>query len=183
MSAPARHRRPLTALLATPELRAAVLDGELVGLGSGYVCIDEPETPHDRARSLGPELTDARAILCDRTAAWVWGWCPPPPALATCVSIAARVPSPVRRRLCTREAVIDASEVVVLDSVRVTTRLRTVFDLARHDDDDLVVDLLVSAIGIGDVTPVRAMAELQRRPGIAHLRRARRRLELAISRC
>ena len=173
------HDSPLTGA----ELRSAVLDGEVVSVGSSYVCIDEPIGPRDRGASLAPELSDSRAIVCDRTAAWVWGWCVAPSVIGTCVSIAARVASPTRRRLRTREAVIDESEVVHLDGVRVTTPLRTTVDLVRHDANDDVVDIIVAALASGDVCARDLHDELQRRPGIAHQRRARARLALAVSRC
>jgi hypothetical protein len=173
----------LDARLTLVELRAAVLDGDLIRLGPGFLCLDEPEGPSERAASLAAELGDARAIVCDRSAAWVWGWAHSSAALQTCVSISARVASPVRRRLRTREAVIDDSEVAQLDGVRVTTPLRTAIDLVRHDADDHVIDIVVDSLRRGDLTAEALRAELQRRSGVAHHRRARVRIDQAISRC
>lgn len=179
-----RTHRPLHERLAPTELQAALLDGELVRLGSGYVGIDEPEGPRDRARSMAPVLGDVRAILCDRSAAWVWGWIPAPSAVSTCVSIDARVASPVRRRLHAREAVLDHDELVWLDGVRVTTPLRTAIDLARHDDDDdRAIESIEAAMRAGMVTAAQLRVAVCRRPGIAYVRRAQRRITRAISRC
>lgn len=178
-----RPHRLVDAYLSPTELSSAVLDGELTRLGAGYLAIDEPEGPHDRARSLFVEIGDRRAIICDRSAAWVWGWVPFAGPLSTCVSITARVASPVRRRLRAREAVLGHDEVALLDDVPVTTPLRTAADLARHDDNEAVIDVLVAALQSGDITPAALRSTLTRRPGIAHLRRARSRIESAITRC
>ncbi|MDO9589692.1 MAG: hypothetical protein Q7J04_00940, partial [Microcella sp.] len=172
-----------TGRLSLAEQQAAVLDGELVKVGAGFLCVDEPESPGTRAASLSTELFDNRVIVCDRSAGWVWGWGSIPVAVEVCVSISARVPSPERRRLHAREAVIDDSELAVLNGVRVTTPARTVTDLARHASSDDVIDLIVAAITAGDLSPHAALHGLHRRPGIAHVRRARRRIELALRRC
>ncbi len=173
----------LTSRMARAELRSAVLDGELVAIGEGFVCIDEPVGPHDRAEALAIDLADSRAIVCDGSAAWVWGWGMNPAVLETCVPITARVASPERRRRRSREAVIEQHEVIEIGGVRVTSPLRTIIDLVRHDDDEHVTDLVVAALEARDVTALDVLTELRRRAGISHLRRARARVELAISRC
>jgi hypothetical protein len=181
---PARRRSSrLDERLPLAELHSARLDGELVGIGGGFQSVDEPDGPRDRAHSIHRDLADPRVIVCDRSAAWVWGWAPSPVAVATCVSIGARVASPVRRRLRAREAVLDDDETVQLAEVRVTTPLRTVIDLARHDDRDEVVEIVIAALRSGSVSVPDLRAALRRRPGIAHLRRAHDRVERAISRC
>ncbi len=103
--------------LSSSELQCAVLDGELVALGEGFLPIDAPETAHARAASLAPLVIDSRVIISDRSAAWVWGWGPMPRTVATCVSIAARIPSPDRRRLRAREVVIGDAEQIALGDV------------------------------------------------------------------
>lgn len=180
---PPSRSSTLTSRMALAELRSAVLDGEVVAIGEGFMCVDEPVGPRERAASVASDLGDSRAIVCDRSAAWVWGWGPSTAVLDTCVPITARVASPERRRRRTREAVIEPHEVIEFDGVRVTHPLRTVIDLVRHDGDDCVTDLVVAALEAGDVAAADIVDELRRRPGIAHLRRARVRAELAISRC
>ncbi len=178
--------RPANRLFDTcgeTELNAALLDGELVRVGDSYWCIDVPTGQRERALSIGRELNDGRLIVCDRSAAWVWGWGDAPSRLSTCVSISARVPSPVRRRLHTREVVIADDEVIVIADTRVTNPVRTVIDLVRHDPSDQVIELVVAALAQGNVDARTTVRELDRRPGIAYLRRARRRIETAISRC
>jgi len=181
----ARRHRAQTPLASCPlvELNAAALDGELVRIGDGFWWIDVPTGRRERALSLGSDLHDGRVIVCDRSAAWVWGWGAAPLTLSTCVSIAARVPSPVRRRLNAREAVISVDEVATIAGTPVTSPVRTVIDLLRHDPTDDVITLVSAALSRGDVDARSVLAELERRPGIAHVRRARWRLEAAISRC
>ena len=183
-SLPRSALRPLHERLDPAELQAALLDGELARLGVSYIGIDEPESARDRARSLSLVLGDVRAIVCDRSAAWVWGWIAAPSTISTCVSIGARVASPVRRRLQAREAVLDSDEVVSLDGVRVTTPVRSVIDLARHDDDDdRASEVIEAAVRSGLTTAAELRVAVHRRPGIAYLRRAQRRIDRAISRC
>jgi hypothetical protein len=67
--------------------------------------------------------------------------------------------------------------------VRVTSPLRTVIDLVRHEPSDDVVDVVATALSVGGVSVESAMNTLLQRPGIAHVRRAQRRLDVAVSRC
>lgn len=166
--------------LSAVELRAAALDGEVTAVGDGFLPLDAPLTAWERAASLAPALLDTRVVVAGRSAAWVWGWAAPPTAVATCVSISARIPSPDRRRLATREVVIDADEVRVIGGVPVTTPVRTLVDLARHDADDGVLDLLVAGILSHDVTAEALDAALSRRVNLAYVRLARRRLAAAV---
>lgn len=165
--------------LSTTELRAAVLDGELLTLGDGFAPLDLPVTSADRARTLTPTLGDRRVILADRTAAWVWGWCRESGPLSTCVSIAARIPSPERRRLGAREAVIEDDEWCLLDGVRVTTPSRTLIDLARHAPDASIVGVLATGLTDSGVTLGEVLAVLKSRPRLSFVRLARQRLAAA----
>ena len=167
-------------VIAASELRAAALDGEVVALGEGFVPIDTPITARARAASLSPLLIDSRVVVADRSAAWVWGWGPAPNAVMTCVAITARIPSPDRRRLRTREVVIDNDEHRMLDIVRVTTPERTLLDLARHDSDPLVVDLLAAGIYEHGLTSEAIDLILARRPALSYVRLARSRLLTAL---
>ena len=167
-------------VIAASELRAAALDGEVVALGEGFVPIDTPITARARAASLSPLLIDSRVVVADRSAAWVWGWGPAPNAVMTCVAITARIPSPDRSRLRTREVVIDNDEHRMLDIVRVTTPERTLLDLARHDSDPHVVDLLAAGIYEHGLTSEAIDLILARRPALSYVRLARSRLLTAL---
>lgn len=168
--------------LSPTELRSAVLDGEAIALGDGFAPLDLPVTAADRAASLSATLADRRVILADRTAAWVWGWCAQPGSLRTCVSITARIPSPERRRLGAREAVIDPDERRSVGGVLVTDPVRTLVDLARHSADPDVVDLLASGMRISRIPFTEVMSALSRRPRLAFVRTARARLLRAAER-
>ena len=174
---------PADHVLSFAELTSARLDGELVAIGATFRFIDQPDSRQARAASLGLALHDSRAIISERTAAWVWGWAPACSTVSTCVSIAARLPSTARRLQGTREVVIGADEVAVIGDVRVTTPLRTVVDLARLDDDDAVVDIISTALAAHDVSETSLRDALERITRVAHSTRARRRVELALSRC
>ena len=79
---------------------------------------------------------------------------------------------------------LDHDELVWLDYVQVTTPVRTVIDLARHDDDDdRATEIIEAALRSTTVTAAELRAAVKRRPGIAYLRRAERRIDQAISRC
>lgn len=178
-ASPPRSRPRLRSLplhLSATELRSALLDGEVTALGDGFVPVDLPISPTERAASLVETITDGRVILADRTAAWVWGWCLEPGPLRTCVSIGARIPSTDRRRLGAREAVIDDDEVRSLAGIRVTTPLRTLVDLVRHAAEADIVELAATGMRVSSIPLVDALAALERRPRLAHVRRARARL-------
>jgi hypothetical protein len=180
---PMSHSRSLLTVLLAPgerlseaELRAVVLDGEAISLGGVFVPIDIPVTALTRAAALCSPMLYSRIIISDSSAAWVWGWGPQPSRVTTCVSIAARIPSPERRRWHAREVVIDDDEHVTLGGVPVTSPERTLLDLARHAPDDSVVPLLAAGItarGLGKSDLVRI---LDRRPSVSYVVPARRRL-------
>lgn len=172
--------------LTDTELRAAALDGELVALGASYVPLDSPLDPRARLLALAPALDDDRVVIAGRCAAWVWGWTDAScPRLCCCVSSRHRIPSTARRALAAREVVIDLDEIARLDGVAVTTPLRTLVDLARHDEGDDLPRLLSSALQEVAVTrglsAQRVEEALRRRPAAAHTRRARARLERALA--
>ncbi len=166
--------------LSASELRSAALDGEVIAVGEGFLPIDMPVTPLTRAASLAPLLIDDRVVVADRSAGWVWGWGPAPAAVTTCVAITARIPSPDRRRLRAREVVIDDDERRLLGPVAVTTPLRTLLDLARHDPDPAVGRLLSAGIRHHGIDRAALEAELARRPSLSFVKPARARLLAAL---
>ena len=172
------------ARLSAPELRAAALDGELGRVGAAFLPLDVPLDTRTRLAALNPVRGDARVIVSDRCAAWVWGWSHAPcPVLCCCVSSRSRVASTTRRALGVREAVIDSDEIVTLDGVTLTTPVRTLIDLASHDDRADLPRLLAAAIGVddgrGELTEELVGEALARRPSAAYSRRARARQERA----
>ncbi|MBX9717595.1 MAG: hypothetical protein K2X36_01975 [Microbacteriaceae bacterium] len=168
-------------LISATELRSAALDGEVVPVGEGFLPIDTPVSALARAASLAPLLIDERVVIADRSAAWVWGWGPEPAAVTTCVAITARIPSPDRRRLRAREVVIDDDERRMLGPVAVTTPLRTLLDLARHDEDAAGDGLLAAGIRHHGIDKDALEAELTRRPSLSFVKTARARLLAALA--
>lgn len=121
--------------LPEAELYAARLDGELFAIDDCFSPIDEVECSGYRARSLLP-TPSARLIAERRTAAWVLGASDRAPARHQfCTNVAARVRVPSEFRIEVREVVIDDSDVLVIDGLRVTTPLRTALDLARFSTE------------------------------------------------
>jgi len=165
--------------LSSSELQSAALDGELVPLGEGFLPIDAPSTAIARAMSLSPAVKGSRVIISDRSAAWVWGWLEMPSSISTCVSIAARIPSPDRRRLRAREVVIDDHERVVLGKMVVTSPVRTLVDLARHDSGADLATLLMRGIRAHNIEQQQLVAALSGRNNLSFVRAARQRLEEA----
>ena len=120
--------------LPLAELCAARLDGELVGIDEAFGPIDGTTGPSERAWAAG-RFWPQRLIAERATAAWIWGARPDPPARhQLCASKDARARPTVPTRSSMREVVIDPDEYVVLGSLRVTTPLRTIVDIARFSE-------------------------------------------------
>ena len=166
--------------LSAVELRAAELDGELFAVGWGWEHADLPPSAAARAASLRPELPP-RAILADRTAAWVWGWTTRRVGVAICIDIRARISSPHRRSYRAREVVIDGDEVRHLGGVSITSPERTIVDLARHDGANDVVILMAAGIRHHALMPERIGHLADRRPSSAGRRRASERIAAAFA--
>jgi hypothetical protein len=159
------------------ELCAARLDGEVVAVDECFSPIDVVLTPEARARAVSHGWSP-RLIAERRSAAWIWGAVAEPPAPhELCASIGARARPPVPARGVVREVAIDADEFVSFGSVRVTTPLRTVADLARFsehfDRDAAAVTLLLE---LGGLTLDECRIALDRRRNLPGKRRAWRRL-------
>ena len=117
--------------LPLAELHAARLDGELYAIDSCFCPIDEPELPMVRAASIVYQWPE-RIIAEQRSAAWVYGALAFPPARhELCADLSARARPTNARNALIREVVIDASEIVRIGELDVTSPLRTVLDLAR----------------------------------------------------
>lgn len=113
-----------------PELRAAVLAGELVAVGPCWASPGEPQTPALRAAAAAWALEDPRLIAGTLTAAWIWGAASRPPApLEACIPVQSRGHLGLGVRL--REVRVPAEDVVHLGGLRVTVPARTAVDLLR----------------------------------------------------
>ncbi|MEO6533075.1 MAG: hypothetical protein ABIO06_05825 [Pseudolysinimonas sp.] len=139
---------PLPAVLTTldipaPELGGMRLDGEVYRLADGWCTIDVLETPAHRARAVRG-LRSERLIAELGTAAWVWGVTPVLPRMIEfCADLGARARLRISPLVRVRELVLDPGDRVDLggssgagssagsSGAAVTSRLRTVVDLAR----------------------------------------------------
>ena len=170
--------------LPEAELHAAKLDGELYPVDRCFSPVDEIDGLWNRARALSLTVPP-RLIAEQRTAAWIYGALSRPPRQHQfCADISARVRPPALVAVTVREVVIDASDLVDVAGLLVTTPLRTVVDLARasmnFEDDDLraVSDLM--RIGRFGVEECRAV--LDRRRNLPHKRLALERIDEAARR-
>lgn len=122
--------------LSLAELTAARLDGDVFELGEAYIPADAVETRALRAGSLAEILGDTLAAT-HLSAAWVHGALHGPPARHTVQrGVARRVHRTPSRHIVYRDLAVDPADLLLIGGVRVTTRLRTLADLARVDDDD-----------------------------------------------
>lgn len=124
--------------LSLAELCAAALDGDVVPLGEGFVPTDAPETPWLRAQTLAPMLAPSLAAT-HSVAAWVWG------ALAECPTVLTvqratrqRLHVAPRARVVYRDGYVGDADLEWFGHVGVTSIQRTVADLARARDIDVI---------------------------------------------
>lgn len=135
--------------LPIAELCAARLDGELFAVDGCFSPVDEIEQPSHRAAAL--RAGEPHRLIAEQlSAAWVWGALDAPPAHHQfCVATGARVNRPPARWMTLREVVINDQDIVALGDALVTSRARTVVDLARFSTtfgaaEELVVRRLLT---------------------------------------
>jgi hypothetical protein len=157
--------------LSEAELTAACLDGDLVALGEAYVPADVAETPPLRGASLMPLVGDTLAAT-HLSAAWVHGVLDEPPARHTVQrAVPRRLHHVIDRRLVYRDRCVDAADLQMLGGAAVTTRARTIADLARTPDDTYAAVLRPWAERFPDDIP-GGLAWLDARPQLPHRRAA-----------
>lgn len=167
--------------LPLPELCAARLDGELFVLGGGWCPVDEPDLPSLRAAAVAP-LGRGPLIVERRSAAWVHGALPAPPAVSEyCVPYADRSTARQDPACVVREVAIDDDDVTSVGGIRCTTLLRTAYDLlrdARASDDE--ASEIVGALLGADRGLVEALRErIRSAHRLPHKSRALARLDAA----
>lgn len=120
--------------LSAAELTAARLDGHLVELGDAFIPADAVETAALRAASLRGILSDDLAAT-QLSAAWIHGAAVLPPARhAVQRAVPRRLHQVLGRRFVYSDRALAAGDVQRIGGVSVTTRLRTLIDLARRGD-------------------------------------------------
>ncbi|OIH93652.1 type IV toxin-antitoxin system AbiEi family antitoxin [Curtobacterium sp. MCBA15_001] len=161
-----------------PELRSAVLAGELVQVGACWASVAEPQDPALRAASFAWSADDPRVIAAVRSAAWIWGACSRPPLPhEACVPAGARIRQDGDVRV--REVAITPDEVDHLDGVAVTSPLRTTLDLLRVPGPDAwaaCAEAVSGMLVVGGVTEDALRAHLDRLGTVPMVRQAERRL-------
>lgn len=146
--------------LSLAELTAARLDGDVVELGDAFIPADAIETRGLRAGSLVGLLGDTLAAT-HLTAAWVHGAIPDPPARHTVQrATTRRLHYTPARIVHYRDLVIDARDLESIGGVQVTTRVRTLVDLCRVDDDQHARAARLLAAGDGELVAA-ALARLE----------------------
>ncbi|MBM7504921.1 hypothetical protein ACFPER_15405 [Agromyces aurantiacus] len=167
--------------LPLAELCAARLDGELVRIGTGWCPVDEPDLPALRAAAVASRLPPP-LIVERRSAAWVHGGLPAPPAVAQfCVPHESRVAARNDPSSTVREVTITAAEVVELGRIRCTSLDRTVFDLARDtsEDDAGAIAVVRALLAVDPTSAGRVRARIGSARRLPHRAVAQRRLDTA----
>lgn len=163
--------------LPLAELQAARLDGHLIACAGRYLTIDAPDAAEVRASLMHGGRSD-RVIVELRSAAWVHGVVPRPPAVTQlCVSVSARTHRGPGGGL--REVRFEPGDLVSLGGVLVTSPLRTALDLVRTADDREHADhrdALHELLCLAHTSPRRAMELLDGRRKLPGKARALRRL-------
>ncbi|GHD39791.1 hypothetical protein [Mycetocola manganoxydans] len=122
-------------ILPLAELSAARLDGDLFAVDECWVCADEPDGSEIRAEALSrllPPSSD-RLIVMGISAAWLHAATDvPPPRHEACSRLGERSTPMLTRRFVLRELLLADADVERIGPVRVTTPVRTAFDLARR---------------------------------------------------
>lgn len=172
-----------SAELPLAELHAARLDGELMPLGFGFCPIDLPEDPALRALSLRGAVPE-RVIAEQHTAAWIWGALAAAPARHTlCVAAEARVSRAPIAWAQLREVSIEEHELAMLAGLRLTTPLRTAFDLARwqHPFTAQDAEALRQLAAVGGFGPRELIERTREGRNLPHRRRTLARIDAVLS--
>lgn len=131
--------------LTEAELRAALLDGDLVDIGEGFMPADAVETPEMRAASLLP-LTGGHRALTHVSAAWVYGVRHEPPLVHTLQrATTTRASFPLDARVQFRDLALPEADVTQIGGVLVTTPVRTFVDLVRRQVATGTADATIAA--------------------------------------
>lgn len=163
--------------LSAAELSAACIDGDLLGVGDGYMPADAAETTWMRARSLAPVLGHTLAAT-HATAAWVHGALGDLPGHLDVQRCSDRrrhhVPHP---RLIYRDMRLDPLDRLSIAGVVVTTLPRTVADLARGGDEYDAA--LCALLAWNPDARAAGLRWIDQHPGLPRSRRARERLAMS----
>lgn len=120
--------------LPVAELSALRLDGDAFALDEAVIAVDEPELAVNRAIALSALFTERMVAELD-TALWVYGCLDRPPSVHTgSVGRDARGRLLSSLRVILRETTVPTEQLVELGGIRLTSRGRTVVDIALLDE-------------------------------------------------
>ncbi len=171
--------------LPVPQLRAAVLDGDLYPLGERFRPVDLPQDPVARAGALRHVAAHAR-VLSGRTAAWIWGATPIlalPYSVIVPSTAAVGHPTGLEDRLVqARSAQLRLGDIARLDGVPVTSPLHTAIGLICEAADDWDPPTILRLADCTDGGLIRLESELRSRPRVVGRRRGLSRLQVLVTR-
>jgi hypothetical protein len=150
------------AVLPQAELSAARLDGELFAVDVSWVCADEPDRAEVRADALGALLprseASARLVMMGLTAAWLHGVTDAAPwRHEVCSRSEERASLWLPPRFVLRELCVAEGDECLIGGLRVTTPVRTAFDLGRRESpDDADLTALRALVRRYRITPADA---------------------------
>lgn len=176
----------LPAVLSTDDLPLAELsalrcDGVLVGVGSCFSPVDQPDGTGIRAIAAARGMHE-RMIAERMTAAWIWGArddAPTPHQF--CTDLGARVSHRIRPWLELREVILAPRDVVLVGALPVTTPERTIADIARfHPRWSSLEEAIAARLWSQISEPALIRDELER-TNLPHKHRAMERLGISPS--
>jgi hypothetical protein len=152
-------------------------------LHDAYVDAQVPDTVELRARALDLVMPDS-AVICRRTAAWLYGIDAYAPnerdqvMRAECV-VLARLSRVRRKDVHGREETLEPQDITMVQGVRVTTATRTAVDLARYAPRFMGLAAVDAFCHRGLTTPSELMTCAQRFPGGRNIAVARQLIDWA----
>lgn len=165
--------------LPLPELQAAALDGEVFRVDRAFCSVAEFDVPWRRATALA-EVFGREFIVCERSAAWVWGALACAPVTHDAYGQTRKGAHDVPTGLRVRAVSTDESDLVDFGPVLVTAPARTIVDLARREQyDGSTADVVRFLASEHRVDRAACEAVLERTHTLPHRRRARHRLDEA----
>ena len=158
------------------ELRRLVRDGIIRRQVRGtYIAVTVPDTTENRCAAAALVIHSS-AVICDRTAAWIWGVGDPDPTAPSppLDVILLRGKGRARRDGCVSgERDLTDRDVVFLHGLRITSPLRTALDLAcrsRRRDALAVIEGFMREHGLTRQELQRELVRFFRRRGVVQAR-------------
>lgn len=171
-------RTPELSLFADAELCSLRLDGHVVDCRGLTMCVDTVTGMEARLSALRALVPDGTVVILEG-ALWVWGYLPLAPKRILVTSLTGRRLHGLPSRFHAIEIHVSPSDAVSLDGVHVTTRSRTLGDIARFVHSDQEASRLIAILaGPGSTLVADALAALTTHAPYAARARSRLRAHL-----